>query len=140
MKERWKVGKFPDETRDGAFTYYRIKQELTWRFFFRMIKTWFVPCNECQLKIEKLWTDEVSVDRTVLFDVYYRERFLRKVMSSLCIKDLTGIVEHCKNTNEIIIGNKDYEPPVELSRTWLDDDNSIVDTTKEEYDRGRGNL
>jgi len=40
---------------------------------------------------------------------------------------------------EVIIGNKDYEPMVELSRKWLDDDDSRIRISKEDYDKRNDN-
>jgi len=62
------------------------------------------------------------------------EHFIEKVTVKLCPKCAKEILSIHINV-EVILGNKDYDPPIELSRKWIDDENSIVDITKEEYQK-----
>ena len=105
---------------------FKIKQEFTWQFYLRIIKTWFIPCNKCQEMIEKQWDVGVFLDGT------YYDKFISWVSVRLCKKCIDGIYELNRRA-EVILGNREYEPPVELSRKWLDDEDSRIRISEEDY-------
>lgn len=130
MKERWKL------VEDRIWkpkdpTYYLIKEAQIWRFYFRVIKEHFTPCNKCQEKIEKLLNDiEFSDSETVRSAPY----IALKNLCNQCEKEIAKVGDNA----DIILGNKDYEPPLELSRKWdLSDECNpeTIDLTEAEYKR-----
>jgi len=117
--------------------YYKILQELTWRFYFRFIKGykgWFTPCTNCQEIIDRFYSEHPYGMNALCSDVN-RNYILGK--SILCEECMTEINIMVKNAEEVIFGNSDYEPLIETSRTWLDNDDEVHDVTKEEYEKER---
>ena len=127
MKERIVYAKYKDEEKDGEFSYYKKKQRFIWSFYLRVIMEHFIPCDKCQAKIEKLWNIGY-----VTSDDWHNDKFIQRVVLMLCKQCNKKIYELNENA-EVIVGNKDYTPPVELSRKWTDDDNSIEEVTEKEY-------
>ena len=144
MKKRWKyfIGedspiyyKSKAETHyiSESIKYYKILQELTWRFYFRFMKAhngWFTPCNKCQEYIDEKYEENPfrEIFKNVNWEVF------RFYLCKECVKEADTKVSKAE---EVIFGNSDYEPLVELSRTWLDNDDEIHDVTKEEYEKER---
>lgn len=146
MKERWSYSDYVDcETEKPV--YYRKKQRLTWQFFLRFAKKWFTPCNECQEMLDKA------------YHKYAWRAMIPKPIGALAIPDmvdcgLRGLCEPCRKKLfrtikdvDLIFGNKDYEPLVELQRRWVDVEEknkngvweAIIETvTKEEYYKVKG--
>lgn len=123
MKRRNKYWFYREEGTKNLITC-RILQELTWRFYFRVIKKWFIPCKECQERLDNI------------VKIYMDRSSIGEAIGRLCA-ECTDAINNLYVDAEIILGNKDYEPAVELSRTWLENDDEIHDVTKEEYEENR---
>jgi len=80
---------------------------LIWRFYFRSFKKWFVPCDICQKTIDELV--KVNMDSSAI----------QMALGRLC-PACNSAKEVLFFDAEVILGNKDYEPSIELNRTWLD--------------------
>jgi len=131
MKERFKfesVMIYNEKKGLEERQYFKIKQKFTWQFYFRIIKTWFTPCNKCQEMIEKQWDVGIFLDGT------WYDEFIYWVSVRLCKKCIEDIYELNRRA-EVILGNREYEPPVELSRRWLDDEDSRIQISKEDYEK-----
>jgi hypothetical protein len=76
------------------------------------MKEWFTPCDRCQEKIEKLWGH-----LGLAFDGNIIRNFPELSSRELCSKCLSEPERMLSDAN-IILGNKDYDPPIELSRRW----------------------
>jgi len=124
MKERWRYW-------DWQATYYKTKQCLTWRFYIRIIKEWFTPCKKCQDALEELWY-KVSLSKIVNNDLD-ETPIVSQAYHYLCQQCKEAMELLKKHAREIILGNKEYEPALELSRTWLDDDNQQEKVSETEY-------
>lgn len=110
MKERWKlVQDSGTQVVDG--TYYAILERHVWRFYFRVIKKHFTPCQKCQEVIDEKWNIGIFLSGE------WYNNFVKTASNLLCGKCNKEIHEINKYA-EVIIGNKDYEPPVELQRKW----------------------
>jgi len=138
MKKRYR---YIDGTKfeDGA--YFKILQKLTWRFYFRFIKGskgWFTPCTKCQEMLDILYKenrlDFNNVIKSMLHNKESIEPFIYGVICEECDTKITKMIVEAE---EIIFGNKDYEPLVEVSRLWLDNDDEVDEVTKEEYEKER---
>jgi len=153
MKERWLYSDYEDcETQKPV--YYRKKQLLTWQFYLRFIKEWFTPCSKCQEKLEKEWfgNDENDIIKNWQAWILFAKQILEEdyiVVAFRCICDrcIMRIKKKFKNSKIIIIGNKEYEPPFELQRHWVDveekNKNGVYETvmenvTKKEYYKVKG--
>ena len=132
MKERWRYWKIevPPEAGGDEFLYHRTKQRLVWRFFFRVIKKWFTPCDKCQDKINARW------DTGVYIDVEFYREFIKNTAMKIC-SECAKKIQKMVSESEVILGNNDYEPPIELSRSWIDiEENNepiIEAVSKEEF-------
>ena len=134
MKKRYR---YIDGTKFEDGTYFRILQELTWRFYFRFIKGskgWFTPCTKCQNSLDKMYSMNALFVKTI-FDFSSKSIFIAEEL--LCEKCTKSIFTMVREAEEVIFGNSDYEPLVEVSRLWLDNDNEVHDVTKEEYEKER---
>lgn len=121
MKKRIHIDSF--ETEDGL-AYCKVPQVLIWRFFLRIVGQWFTPCSNCQDTIDEVWRVHGPA---LSFDV-------KDVLNSrICGKCKKQIQEFMLNADRIIVGNKDYEPLVELQRSWVDLDDHIVDVSASEF-------
>lgn len=133
MKTRTKYDKYRDpEKRELVWCYYKKVQEFTWRFYIRVIQDgdgWFTPCDQCQERITELWNENYS-----LLEKGSQNKLVGFVYKSLCKTCREKILKKLKEC-PIIIGNVKYEPWAELNRAWVDDDNSMEDSTKEEYEK-----
>jgi len=129
MKRRWKYEFYYDEELE-AYAYLKILQELTWRFYFRFIKGskgWFTPCTDCQEKLTKGYLGSPPS----------KEQIPYLLLNRLCGACRVEIENLTNNAEEVIFGNSDYEPLLEVSRTWLDNDDEVHEVTKEEYEKER---
>lgn len=138
MKERWLYSDYIDcETEKPV--YYKKKQRLTWQFYLRIVKKWFTPCDKCQENFDNYWKPNILFAKTreVIKDI------LRKWTCSQCYDKIRKLIKD----GEVILGNKDYEPPVELQRRWIDvmerNKNGVLDlvsenVTKKEYYKVKG--
>jgi hypothetical protein len=99
------------ETKKELYDNLPIKEILTWTFYFRMIKTSFTPCERCQKIIDGQW------NIGIFFDKKWYERFIERVSLKLC-KECNEKINELNKSAEVILGNKDYEPPIELQRKW----------------------
>jgi hypothetical protein len=131
MRERWKLDNtIQTATAREKIEYYLIKEKQVWRFYFRVIKEWFTPCDKCQEKIEKLLNDIHLSDTNTIRSVPH---IAFTYLCNECQKKAKGLA----NDADIILGNKDYEPPLELSRKWdLSDEKNpeTIDLDKSQYD------
>lgn len=126
MKEIWKYEDF----RKYGSGFAKVKQVLTWRFYIRPLHEWFTPCEKCQkflderLKVNAM----IFILETKAEDAYF---------NFLCMKCKDTVKAKIKDDATLIIGNRDYEPRLELSRQWIDIDETMVDITEEEYKKMR---
>jgi len=110
MKKRWRYDWYwKDALGKDTKDYFKVKQQLTWRFYFRIIKKWFTPCDKCQTELDEIWNVGIYVD------VEFYRRFIERVISKVCSECGEKVREEVVGS-EVILGNKDYEPPIELSR------------------------
>jgi len=132
MKERFKFECFKiynEKKGLEEMQYFRIKQELIWQFYIRPIKLWFQPCDKCQGIIDKEY--ESMILGGFMGDMI---RFPLMVFSTrLCRTCKKYIWKRAFESFEVILGNKEYEPPMELSRKWLDDEDSRIRISEEDY-------
>jgi hypothetical protein len=130
LRERWKLVRDCFEKPKDP-TYYLIKEKQVWRFYFRVMKQWFTPCDKCQEKIDKLFGHlGLAWDANILV------RFPEYASKELCSKCLSEPEKLLGNAETIILGNKDYEPPIELSRKWdltSDGNPEIINLTEKDY-------
>jgi len=133
MKTRIEYGKFEDpEKEEIVWVYYKKVQCLTWRFYIRIIQDgggWFTPCDKCQERITEIWNENFS-----LLKARKQNMIVKFASESLC-KTCQGKIFKKLKECPVIIGNVKYEPWAELNRAWVDDDNSMEDVTKEEYEK-----
>ena len=132
MKERIVYRRINDpEKLEPFWIYYKIKQYLTWRFYIRIIqdKGWFTPCDQCQKKITKVWNEEFFL----LIKRGQIDGLVGWCFRRLCTKCMVVIRKKLRDC-PVIVGNVKYKPWIELNRAWIEDDNSIENVTKEEYD------
>lgn len=132
MKSRIAYGKYQDPEKEDRTVYYKRKQELTWRFYIRIIQDgqgWFTPCDKCQAMITNKWNHQYRYCLTNKDDAIVG--FCLRNLCKKCRMDIHKKLKDCP----VIIGNAKYEPWVELNRAWVDDEDSYEDTTKAEYDK-----
>jgi len=127
MKERIVCERLRCPDKEGYF-YVKTKQYLTWQFYFRVIKKWFTPCKKCQSMLNKMWNVGVCIDAE------FYERFIERCSVRICSECLKAVVEEMSGS-EVILGNQKYDPPIELSRKWIDDEDSTEEVSKAEHDR-----
>jgi hypothetical protein len=112
MRERWSI----DEVDDGKTLHYiLVKERQIWRFYLRVLKKWFTPCAKCQEMIDVMWNS-----LGLSWDAKTIQNFPENVAKELCpdcLKEPREMLEY----SEVILGNKDYDPPIELSRKWEPD-------------------
>lgn len=137
MKEKWKYDSFFDKEKRKT-VYYKIQQTLTWQFYLRFAKLWFTPCNKCQEEIGTLWKrkQKLPVYKTTPLDLAFYD-FVKVALSYLCEKCNRELHKRLE-TAELIFANKDYEPVVELQRSWLNDNDSFVEISKREFEENSG--
>jgi hypothetical protein len=142
MKERWKFEVLdielpPERASINRFEkqFFKLKRALTWQFYTRIAKRWFIPCTKCQETIEKEYSSYMRNgffgDTTQLPMMIFATRLCKE-----CKKEM---IENAVDADEVIMGNKDYEPTLELSRRWLDDEDSRTRISKEDYDKRNDN-
>jgi len=86
-------------------------KEKVWRLYLRFSMQWFTPCKQCQEKIQEDFKEELN--KAVLFAVSgYAYHVSHYVLCNKCKKKIIKLLEDA----DIIIGNKQYEPLVEISR------------------------
>jgi len=129
LDERIHFGYYKDTTRcDKPRIFYVVKQRLVWKFYMRFFKTDLKPCGNCQRKIQdefiRIFKREVPIE-----DANF---FVSSRWQGLCKRCKTEFEEMLKN-QEVILGNKDYTPLLELTRVWLNVDETYKEITKEEY-------
>jgi len=108
---------------DGTLKLEEYREVLIWRFYFRSFKKWFVPCDKCQKTIDELV--KVNMDSSAI----------QMALGRLC-PACNSAREVLFINAEVILGNKDYEPSIELNRTWLDKNDDrckpTIDVLKDE--------
>lgn len=133
MKKRIIYDKYEDpEKEEIVWCYYKKVQEFTWRFYIRIVQDgdgWFTPCDQCQEKITAIWNAEFSL--LVRREQNKIVNFAFKALCKTCQDKVLKKLKECP----VIIGNVKYEPWAELNRAWVDDDDSIEEVTKEEYNK-----
>lgn len=145
MKERWKYSDYEEE--DGTPVYYKRKQRMTWQFYLRFASTWFEPCKDCQKIIDKGW-DEFGWRAMIPQEIGHLAipNMVGHALLGLCKQCRRNLFKKIENTN-LIFGNKDYNPLIELQRRWIDVEEknkngvyeSVMETvTKKEYYRVKG--
>lgn len=116
----------------------RVVEQMTYGFYLRFAHDHIRPCVECQSKLHNLlfgntsytwnFNDSVkislhmetwNISPTVSFSLgFLKENVLISVSFELCMKCSEKTFNMIQNASELTIGNKDYEPPVELWRRW----------------------
>jgi len=143
MKERWKYSDYVDEETEKP-VYYRLKQRLTWQFYIRIIKKWFTPCDKCQENMDLFWNCGVVLNTGWYEITAYINKLIKT--RTLCI-NCQKAMQRIMVKSEVILGNKDYDPPIELQRRWVDvmkkNENGVLDlisviVTKKEYYKVKG--
>jgi len=136
MKKRWKY-----QSLKHMGGYYKILQELTWRFYFRFIKGskgWFTSCIKCQETLDRFYKENTLLLNDILISIIHdRKNIAPYHQKIICKKCDEAIVKMMEEAEEVIFGNTDYEPLVEVSRLWLDNDDEVHDVTKKEYEENR---
>lgn len=115
-KERFIVDRLYNEEKEKDVCY-EFRQLLIWQFYIRTLKSWFIPCGKCQNVIDKEYTSCVQIG-----DLGDLNRLPTIIFPSFCKECKEIIRKKLVKANEVIIGNKDYEPVLELSRRWETDD------------------
>ena len=134
MKERFKFESFEIYNEKKGLEeqqYFKVKQELTWQLYVRPVKLWFQPCLKCQKLIDNEYCE--CIKNNLLGDLTTLPMLL--VVSRFCKECKKYLQEKMLETWEVILGNKDYEPTFELSRRWLDDEDSMIRISKEDYEK-----
>jgi len=135
MKTRWKYGNYEDPEspeKNPKICYYKVEETLTWRFFIRIIQDgngWFTPCKKCQEMITQIWNRGFY-----LMDE--DEKIVSFCFRSMC-KKCINITQKLLKENPLLIGNAKYRPFVELNRAWVEDDDTMTDSNKKEYNEHR---
>ena len=129
MKERFLVDRLlNDET--GKMQAYEFKQVLTWQFYIRAVKRWFTPCNDCQKSIE------VKYEAEIMGGLIPAYNFQNEIFGHfLCKSCKEKMKKEMLKDNEVIFGNIDYEPFLELSRKWIDDDDYFKEISDAEWEK-----
>lgn len=127
MFERWTYSRDYRYANNYGVTYYKQNERLTWSFYLRIIKTWFTPCEKCQNVIDALWNNGYFLNAE------WYNKFIYRATQRMC-EECGKKVENINKTAEVILGNDDYEPPIELSRKWLKIGNKI-EITSDEYNK-----
>lgn len=140
MKVQIAKGRYIDEEDGGKEVKYFFIQKLQYGFYMRIIHDHFIPCEKCQEKLEKIlvgkirqWNIEDKPLRVELdyFGPKWRFRFpwirtgqeIKDVNVVILCKECSKVLEEgIVNADEWTIGNKDYEPAIELWRRWDIDD------------------
>lgn len=118
MKERWEYSKLNTQINDNKWKmiYYKTKQRMIWKFYIRIIQDgygWFIPCDKCQTRLTDMWNRGFYL----MDEDYEIVGFMFRSLCKKCMQEVQTKLRDCP----ILIGNKDYEPWVELSRRWTDD-------------------
>ena len=127
MKRRYR---YSDCSKMEVGAYYKILQELTWRFYFRFIKGykgWFTPCTKCQEVLDEEYLNCPTFEKEIPYLLFNK-------ICKFCRVDMYNSID---NAEEVIFGNSNYEPLLEVSRLWLDNDDEVHEVTKEEYEKER---
>jgi hypothetical protein len=109
-------------------TYFAVKQRLVWRFYLRFFKTDLRPCGNCQRKIQ----DEFIRIFKGSGPIEDGNFFVSMRWQSLCVackREFEGMLKD----REVILGNKDYTPLLELTRNWVNVEETYKELTRDEY-------
>jgi hypothetical protein len=120
--ERWKFDSFYDEE-EKRWVFYKIREHLVWRVFIRPALKHIYPCPKCQEILNEAYEKEpldFILHTPLEILQYYKCEVLEEIRELL-------------RNSTLILGNKDYEPPIELSRSWEDIDGTFVELTENEY-------
>lgn len=116
----------------------------TYSFFIRILHSHYVPCPKCQPEIKTImvegklrWHPEhmqlalyQEIDngkRHFSFGFGFVPKGVDIFEWEPCSDCQKVIADLFDNSSEFIIGNKDYEPPIELSRKFVTDDKAWRD-------------
>ena len=114
-------------------TYYKVKQQLLWEFYIRFLKEHFTPCGNCQNKINSEFERLFKPARNKDIDIKDSgTRFVELRWYHLCKRCKRQINEKF-GIAEVIFGNKDYEPLLELQRKWTTLDDTYARISDKEY-------
>lgn len=101
---------------------------LRYGFFLRFIHDHFMPCDKCQDELEKILVGKIQdwcIDEPLRVELDYYINVWRFTFPWICRE----VVLLCKKCSKVLedgikdadiwtIGNKDYEPTIELWRKW----------------------
>lgn len=123
---------YEKENTAGHITYLKLEKELTWTLYLRFATRHFVPCEKCQVAIHK------EVESAVYGMSFQNGYQLVEIIVSnvLCKQCRENIAKKIMHSDRIILGNKEYEPLIELQREWDEVPESRVAITSEKYDEG----
>ena len=117
-------------------SHFKIDRKLVWRLYLRFATRQFVPCEKCQVAIEK----EVQIAvNSMSFQNGYQlvEIIINNVLCKQCRENMAKKIMH---SDRIILGNKEYEPLIELQREWEDISDSRVEISYKDYNDGLNTL
>jgi hypothetical protein len=128
LKERIHYDHYSDRTGLTPKTvYYVVKQALVWRFYVRLMKTDLRPCGNYQNKIQSEF-----MRRFGFKEMPSGNSFVEGMWYNLC-KRCRRDFEEMLGDREVILGNTEYEPLIELQRLWIDLEDTWKELSKEEY-------